>query len=71
MAPLHNRMPVILPKEVEQVWLDQDITDSFFLKSLLMPFPANLMIAYEVSTLVNSPKNNGPECLIPVGSGLF
>jgi len=71
MEPLHNRMPVILPKEVEQVWLDQDITDSFFLKSLLMPYPADLMIAYEVSTLVNSPKNNGPECLIPVGSGLF
>ena len=25
------------------------------------------MIAYEVSTLVNSPKNNGPECLVAVG----
>jgi putative SOS response-associated peptidase YedK len=66
MAVIHNRMPVILPREVEQLWLDQGITDSHFLKSLLKPYPADLMIAYEVSTLVNSPKNNGPECLAPV-----
>lgn len=36
--------PVILPREVEQVWLDQSIVDSNFLKSLLTPCPANLMI---------------------------
>ena len=71
MVPIHNRMPVILPREVEQVWLDQEIIDSNFLKSLLMPYPADLMMAYEVSTLVNSPKNNGPECLVPVESKLF
>jgi putative SOS response-associated peptidase YedK len=71
MAPIHNRMPVILPREVEQVWLDQGITDSYFLKSLLRPYPADLMIAYEVSAFVNSVKNNGPECLVAVGGGLF
>jgi len=71
MEPIHNRMPVILPREVEQVWLDQGITDSYFLKSLLLPYPADLMIAYEVSTFVNSVKNNGPECLVHVGGGLF
>jgi len=71
MAPIHNRMPVILPREVEPVWLDQSINDSTFLKSLLMPYPADLMIAYEVSTFVNSVKNNGPECLVAVGGGLF
>ena len=71
MKPIHNRMPVILPRDVEPVWLDQSITDSYFLKSLLTPYPANLMIAYEVSAFVNSVKNNGPECLVSVGGGLF
>lgn len=71
MVPIHNRMPVILPREVEHVWLDQSIVESGFLKSLLVPYPADQMMAYEVSTLVNSPKNNGPECLVPVESRLF
>ena len=66
MAPIHNRMPVILSRDSELVWLDQNIVDSHILKNLLVPYPADLMIAYEVSTLVNSPKNNGPECLVPV-----
>ena len=70
MAPIHNRMPVILSRDSELVWLDQNIVDSHILKNLLVPYPADLMIAYEVSTLVNSPKNNVPECLIRVGSKL-
>ena len=71
MAPIHNRMPVILSRDYERVWLDQSIVDGGFLKSLLVPYPAKLMIAYEVSTLVNSPKNNGSECLVPVQLKLF
>ena len=70
MAPIHDRMPVILSRDSERVWLDQSIVESHLLKSLLVPYPADLMIAYEVSTLVNSFKNNGPECLVPVGSTL-
>ena len=53
------------------MWLDQCITDSTFLKTLLMPYPADQIIAYEVSPLVNSVKNNGPECLVAVGGGCF
>jgi putative SOS response-associated peptidase YedK len=71
MVPIHNRMPVILSRDAEQVWLDQSVVDSHFLKSLLVPYQADLMISYEVSTLVNSPKNNGPECLVPVQPKLF
>ena len=66
MAPIHNRMPVILSRDSERVWLDQSIVESPILKSLLVPYPSDQMIAYEVSTLVNSPKNNVPECLVPV-----
>ncbi|MDR3585514.1 MAG: SOS response-associated peptidase [Desulfosporosinus sp.] len=71
MSPIHDRMPVILTRDSERVWLDQSIVDSHFLKNLLLPYPADLMIAYEVSSLVNSTKNNGPECLVSVGSSLF
>jgi len=67
MAPLHNRMPVILSRDVESVWLDQSISDSTFLKSLLVPYTADLIMAYEVSPFVNSVKNNGVECLVAVG----
>ncbi|MHB8075991.1 SOS response-associated peptidase [Desulfosporosinus fructosivorans] len=71
MAGIHDRMPVILSRDSERAWLNQSIVDTGFLKSLLVPYPTDLMIAYEVSTFVNSVKNNGPECLVPVRSGLF
>ena len=71
MEPIHNRMPVILPRDVEQVWLDESITDSTFLKSLLTPYSSDQMMAYEVSPFVNSVKNIGPECLVAVGGRLF
>jgi len=71
METIHNRMPVILPRDVESVWLDQSITECTFLKSLLTPYPADQMIAYEVSPFINSVKNNGLECWVAVGGGLF
>lgn len=71
MEGIHDRMPVILSRNAERVWLDQSIVDSVSLKSLLVPYPAELMVAYEVSEFVNSVKNNGPECLDPAESRLF
>lgn len=71
MEGIHDRMPVILSQNAEHVWLDQSIVDSGSLKSLLVPNPAELMVAYEVSAFVNSVKNNGPECLEPAESRLF
>lgn len=43
VAPIHNRMPVILPRDTEAVWLDPDFEDVGFLQSLLVPFPADAM----------------------------
>ena len=60
-APIHDRMPVILPREAEALWLDRD-ADTDALKELLVPY-AGGMEAYEVSTLVNSPKNDTPEVM--------
>jgi putative SOS response-associated peptidase YedK len=64
MAPIHNRMPVILPPEQYDTWLDpSDRTD---LQELLVSYPDTEMTAHPVSTLVNSPVNDTPEFLKPV-----
>jgi putative SOS response-associated peptidase YedK len=65
---IHERMPVILPKEWEEVWLDPALDDTEYLKSLLQPYPAEEMNMYEVSTVVNSAKNDVEECVKPVNS---
>lgn len=63
MAEIHNRMPVILPKEHLSEWLNPSNQDKEQLKSLLVPFSAAKMVAFEVSNQVNSPKNNSPELI--------
>jgi len=63
MKDIHDRMPVILPEEAQKIWLDRTVQDSTYLKQLLTLYPAENMTAYEVSLLVNSPKNNQVECI--------
>jgi putative SOS response-associated peptidase YedK len=63
MRPIHERMPVIIPKEKEELWLDPKTEEQSLLFSLLKPYPADQMEAYPVSKKVNSPKNNSPDCL--------
>lgn len=65
MAKIHNRMPVILPREKYDDWLSPESTPET-LQSLLAQYPAKKMKAQTVSTLVNSVKNNVPECLEPM-----
>ena len=65
VATIHNRMPVVLPQESEELWLNPELDDPKVLTSLLIPFPAGSMEAYPVSTLVNSVKNDSPECIEP------
>lgn len=60
---IHDRMPVILPPDLEDLWLDPDVKDSAILSDILAPYPAEHMQAYEVSPLVNSVKNNTPELI--------
>jgi putative SOS response-associated peptidase YedK len=57
ISKIHNRMPVILPREQEKYWLDVSrFTAS--LKKLLIPYPNKELEIYEVSKLVNSPLND-------------
>ena len=66
LAPVHDRMPVILPRTAYAEWLDPRPRPATELAALLAPFPADLMEVYEVSTLVNKPENDGPQCIEPV-----
>jgi putative SOS response-associated peptidase YedK len=67
IEPIHNRMPVILSRAAEATWLDLAVDDAGALAPLLVPYSADDMEAYAVSTLVNSPQNDVPECLQPAG----
>lgn len=62
VAPIHNRMPVILRQEDEQVWLDKEANPAR-LMSLLRAYPADEMEAYTVSRAVNNPANEGAELM--------
>jgi putative SOS response-associated peptidase YedK len=60
MAPIHNRMPVILPRDAEAAYLDPTETRVAAILPLLQPFTADAMEAYPVSPAVNSPSSDGP-----------
>jgi putative SOS response-associated peptidase YedK len=66
MAQIHNRMPVILPRDAYEQWLDPAERSPDQLQGLLQPYPVELMTAYPVSKLVNSPKNDSPALIEPV-----
>lgn len=65
---VHDRMPVILHEEDYDQWINPLNDDFVRLKSLLVPYPAEAMTKYSVSTLVNSPKNEIAECVVPLNS---
>ncbi len=69
MAPIHDRMPVILPRSQHDRWLSPDLTDPGQVSCLLRPFDSDQMMAFEVSSRVNSPRNNDPDCMRPASEG--
>ncbi len=67
LTPIHARIPVVLPREIEGLWLDPGADDPGALAGVLTPYPAGAMEAYQVSTLVNSVANDGPEVIEAAG----
>ncbi|KON83523.1 hypothetical protein AF332_27635 [Sporosarcina globispora] len=65
---VHDRMPVILHRDSYDLWLNPKNDCTEHLKSLLVPYPAEAMDLYPVSTLVNSPKNDLAEVISPLNS---
>lgn len=68
VAPIHDRMPVILEPADYAAWLESD--NRLLLEQLLRPFPAELLEAYPVSLAVNKPVHGGPGLIEPwTGAG--
>ncbi len=65
MAPIHNRMPVILDPADWDTWLDESVNSKEILQELIRPFPAEGMKERRVSMLVNNVRNQGPELQDP------
>ncbi|MFE4075958.1 SOS response-associated peptidase [Peribacillus sp. YIM B13477] len=63
MTSIHDRMPVILKSEDEKDWLNPSINDTAYLQQYLKSFDSEQMEAFEVSTDVNSTKNNSPNLI--------
>jgi len=66
MAPLHERMPVILHPRDEEEWLSLEIDNPHAVEHLLRPYPAEEMEANPVSRAVNNVRNNEPDLIEPV-----
>ena len=66
-APIHNRMPVILPPESWPLWLDPS-AQTRELRPLLVPCPAERMAAHPVGLAVGDMRNDGPDLVLPVSS---
>lgn len=62
LSPIHDRMPVILAPKDYDLWL-AGIENPTNLQQLLCPYKADAMTSYAVSTNVNNPANNSPECI--------
>jgi putative SOS response-associated peptidase YedK len=68
MRPLHDRMPLILPEENYAEWLDPKNENVLELVALLRPYSSGEMTAFPISTMVNSPRNERPECIVPASA---
>jgi putative SOS response-associated peptidase YedK len=66
VAPLHNRMPVILAREDWPLWLNEEPDSANPVRALLRPFPDAQMTCWPVSRAVNQVANDTPELVEPI-----
>jgi putative SOS response-associated peptidase YedK len=63
---IHDRMPLVLPRDRWQAWLDPGLADADAVRSLVQPPPPGRFTAVPVSTLVNDVRRNGPDLVAPL-----
>ena len=68
LAPLHDRMPVVLAPEAYDMWLDCRRVDADTASALLVPAPESFFETYEVSPAVNRTANDTPDLLTPASA---
>jgi putative SOS response-associated peptidase YedK len=69
LAPIYDRMPVIVPPNAFDLWLDSANVDPVAASALIAPAPENLLEAYPISTDVNRVANDNPKLLEPHVAG--
>lgn len=67
MAPIHDRMPVLLQPHHFDDWLDPACKEVETLYQYLLPAPAGLMVAWQVGSRVSNARNEGPELIDRAG----
>lgn len=67
LAPIHDRMPVILPSSAWEAWMAPAPAEPGELLALLAPAPDDLLVRFPVSRRVNNIRNEGPELVVPLG----
>jgi putative SOS response-associated peptidase YedK len=66
VAPIHDRMPVILRPADYGLWLSHSMHDPEQLKGMFEPIPSDLLEAYNVPELVNNVRFDGNACIARV-----
>jgi putative SOS response-associated peptidase YedK len=69
LRPLHDRMPVVIPPQAFDLWLDCARVDADTAATLLVPAPDDVFEAHEVSTAVNRTANDSAQLIEPVKPG--
>jgi len=69
LGPIHDRMPVIVPPEAFDLWLNSNEVDTTTASALIAPAPDGLLEAYEISTAVNRTANDNAKLLEPIVPG--
>jgi putative SOS response-associated peptidase YedK len=67
VSEIHDRMPVIVPRAAWRSWIDRDLTDGEAALSTLSPVDPDEIMEHQVSSKVNSVKNNSPDLRDPSG----
>ncbi len=66
VAKIHDRMPIVMPPERWDAWLDTSVTDKETVRALMGTYPADLMDEHAVSTLVNDVQNDSIDVITPL-----
>ncbi len=66
LSSIHDRMPLIISRDKEDIWLNPELDDVELLKGFLRPYPSEEMVVTKVSDRVNSPRYNSPDNIRPI-----
>jgi putative SOS response-associated peptidase YedK len=66
LAPIHDRMPVVIAPAAFDLWLDGANVDAATAAALIAPAPESLFEAHAISTAVNRTANDSPALIEPL-----